>query len=195
MKKQFLFLLLALSLTAIPLWAGIPGNDGEEEQYAQFHAKAIKAKISGSAIPVANPSGGPNAVLANLEGHGNMGRISGQGILIYAPTSFGPDGKAAIDLLEAQASFRLEINGDVLLAVYDPGVVGWMQIIDPSTGYIVWEQSCTGRIVGGTGALAGKTGTFKKSFKGFALYFTAPGVPANVRIQPWSGVLEIHFDE
>jgi hypothetical protein len=109
--------------------------------------------------------------------------------------SFGPDGKAIIDVLEGQTSCRLDINGEVLLGVFDPGVAGWMQITDPSTGSIVSEQNWTGRIVGGTGAFAGKKGTIQASAKTVGVLYIAPGIPANAVLMPWSGALEINLEK
>jgi hypothetical protein len=195
MKKQVLFLLLALCLIAVPLWAQNGNSDREQAQHAYFHAKAIKAEFSGSAIPLANPFTGPFPVLVNFEGDGNRGRVSGQTMFLYAPLSFGPDGKAIIDVLEGQTSCRLDINGEVLLGVFDPGVAGWMQITDPSTGSIVSEQNWTGRIVGGTGAFAGKKGRIKASAKTLGVLFTAPGIPGNAVLMTWSGALEIDLEK
>ena len=195
MKKQILFLLVVLSLIAIPLWAENPGDAISQAVHFSHGPTAIKLKISGSAIPLADPLAGVFPVLANAEGSGNIGRVSAEGMYLYAPLIFGSDGKSDLQLLEGQMSCRLEINGEVLLGVFDPGITGWMQIVDPETGSAVWEQNWTGRIVGGTGRFAGIKGTFKKSVGGFATLFSAPGQPASAVVMPWSGTLEIQLEE
>ncbi len=194
MKKQILLLVAVLSLIAVPLLAVDFGNNtGQSVQYFTS-LNTIKLKISGSAIPLANPLTGPFPILANYEGLGNLGRVSGQGMYLYSPLSFGSDGKATLQVLEGQASFRVEINGEVLLAIFDPGVSGYIQITDMSTGSAVWEQTWTGKIVGGTGRFAEKKGTIAKYAKGLAVLFTQAG-PANAVVQPWSGTLEIHLTD
>lgn len=195
MKKQIICLLVVLSLIAVPLWAGSP--DGGTRQAAHFFpaSKIIKLQISGSAIPLANPLTGPFPIMANMEGSGNIGHMSGQGMFLYDQLIFDNNGKTNLQFLEGQESFRLQINGEVLLGVFDPGETGWLQIIDPATGSAVWEQNWTGRIVGGTGRFAGMQGTFKKSASGFAVLFSGPGQPASAVVQPYSGTMEIRLDE
>jgi len=194
MKKQILFMLVGLSLMAIPLWATDSQNDTEQAAHHSLATKTIKLHISGSAIPLADPLAGPFPILINVEGAGNIGHISSQGICLYAPLVFGPEGKSDLQLLEGQSSYRLEINGEVLLGIIDPGVTGWIQITDLATGFAVWEQTWTGKIVGGTGRFAGIKGAFKKSARGFAVLFTEYG-PAGAVVQPWQGTMEIRLEK
>jgi hypothetical protein len=194
MKERIFFLLIILSLIAVPLLAVDFGNSTGQAAHYCTYLNTIKLKISGSAIPLANPLAEAFPILANYEGLGNLGRISGQGMYLYSPLSFGSDGKAVLHVLEGQTSCRMEINGEVLLGVFDPGDTGWIQFTDMSTGSAVWEQTWTGKIVGGTGQFAGKKGTIKKHAKGLAVLFTPSG-PANAVIQPWSGTLEIHLED
>lgn len=193
MNKHILCLLVILSLFAVPLWAQRPANNEGRDMQVLSQSKVIKLQISGSAIPLANPQVAPFPLLANYEGSGNLGHVSGQGMYLYAPLNFGSNGKAVLAILEGQTSCRMEINGEVLLAVFDPGETGWLQITDPISGSSVWEQTWTGKIVGGTGEFAGAKGTIKKYAKGFAVLFSAPGQPANAVVQPWSGTVEIQF--
>ncbi len=195
MKRQILLLLVVLSVISVPIWAANQG--GGTGQVAQNFpdSKTIKQQVSGSAIPLANPLAGPFPILANTEGSGKSGHISGQAMYQYDQLVFGSDGRSVLRILEGQAAYRFEINGEVLLAVFDSGETGWLQITDPATGAAIWEQNWVGKIVGGTGKFAGMKGTFKKSAKGFAVLFSAPGLPANAVVQPWSGPLEIQLDE
>jgi len=193
MKNQILFLLIALSFMAVLLCAAdLSTGTGQ----ALNDSKVIKLKISGTAIPLANPLVGVFPILAFYEGTGNIGKVSGQGMLLYDQLNFDWNtGLSGMRVLEGQGSCRMEINGEVLFAIYDPGETGWLQITDPSTGAAIWEQAWTGKIAGGTGQFAGKKGTFKKSAKGMAVLFNASGQPANAVVQPWSGTLEIQLTD
>lgn len=195
MNKQILCMAIVLSLIAVPLWAQMPVGASERDPQSLPHAEFIKVQISGSAIPLANPLAGPFPILANFEGSGTSGSVSGQGMYLYAQMAFGSDGKAVLRVLEGQTSCRMKVNGEVLLGVFDPGETGWIQITDPFIGSAVWEQNWSGKIVGGTGEFAGVKGTFKKSAKGLAALFSATGQPANAVVQPWSGTLEIQLDK
>lgn len=195
MKKRILFLLVVLGLFVIPLWA-VNYYMGTEQATGLFPAnRTIKLQISGSAIPLADPLSGPFPVLASGEGSGNIGQVSGQGMYLYDLLIIGSDGRIALQLLEGQMSIHLKTYGEVLLAVFDPGETGWMQIINPDTGEAVWEQIWTGRIVGGTGRFAGIKGSFNKHAKGFAVLFSASGQPASAVVMPWTETLEIQLGE
>ena len=194
MKKQIIFLLVVLSLIAIPLWAENPGSETGKAAHFFPGSRIIKLQISGSAIPLTDPLMGPFPVQANMEGSGNIGRISGQGMYLYNQLIFDVNGHTDLLLLEGQQSFRLEINGEVLFGVFDPGKTGWLQITDPVTGSAVFEQEWTGKIIGGTGRFAGVKGTFAKSASGFAVLFTEYG-PASAVVMPWKGTMEIQLEE
>lgn len=194
MKKQIFFLLVVLSLIAIPLWAASHFRGTKQAAHSFPASKIIKLQISGSAIPLADPLAGPFPVVAYAEGSGNIGQISGQGMYLYAPLFF-EKGQSKLQLLEGQMSFRLKINGEVIFGGFDPGETGWMQIIDSDTGEAVWEQNWTGRIVGGTGRFAGIEGTFTHSASGFAVLFNASGQSASAVVMPWTGTLEIRLEE
>ena len=193
MKKQILFPLVVLCFIAVSLWAADPDGATGQAEHSFQGPKTIKLQISGSAIPLANALAGEFPVLANAEGSGNIGQVSGQGMYRYARLVF-VDGFSVLQLLEGQQSFRLKINGEVLFGVFDPGITGWMQIIDPD-GSAIWEQNWTGRIIGGTGSFAGIQGTFEKSASGIASLFSGPGQPASALVMPWSGTMEIQLEE
>lgn len=195
MKKQILFLSIVICLIAVSLWAETSRSGTGLAAQDNSYSKVMKLQISGSAIPLANPLAGPFPILANYQGSGNAGHVSGQGMYLYSPLSFGSDGKSALSLLEGQTSCRFEVNGEVLLGVFDPGETGWLQITDPATGSAAWEQNWVGKIVGGTGEFAGIQGTIKKSARGSAVLFTASGQPGSAVVQPWSGTLEIHLEK
>ncbi|MEJ2110742.1 MAG: hypothetical protein P8Z37_12700 [Acidobacteriota bacterium] len=193
MKKQILFLLVVLSLIAIPLWAASHFGGMEQAAHLFPASKTIKMRISGSAIPLADPLAEPFPVLASGEGSGTIGPISGQGMYLYDRLIIGSDGRIVLRLLEGQMSIHLKAYGEMLLAVLDPGETGWMQI-NPDTGEAVWEQIWTGRIVGGTGRFAGIEGSFSKHAKGLAI-LSAPGQPSSAVVMPWTETLEIQLEE
>jgi hypothetical protein len=193
MKKQFLFLFVVLSLIAVPLLAEKPDRGMTNAAHFIPASKTIKLEISGSAIPLADPLAGPFPIMAHMEGSGNIGYVSSQGMYLCNRLVIGGDGRGDLEVLEGQNSFRLKINGDVLLGISDSGITGWLQITDPVTGSAVWEQTFTGRIVGGTGRFAGIKGTYKKSIKGFSVLFTEYG-PASAVVQPFKGTLEIKLE-
>ena len=195
MKKQILFLFIVLSLIAIPLLAENPGKGIGQAAHFFPASKTIKLNISGSAMPLGDPLIGPWPLMAEMEGSGNLGHVSGQGMYLYDRLIIEEDGSCVLRVLEGQQSFRFEINGDVLLGIFNPGEAGQLQIIDPETGAAIWEQNLTGRIVGGTGRFAGIKGTVKKSFKGFSVLFSAPGQPAGAVVHPYKGTLEIRLEE
>jgi len=194
MKKQILFLLVVLSLIAMPLWAENPGVATGQAAHFFADSKTIKLQVSGSAIALADPLAGPFPVLTNMEGSGNIGQISGQGMYLYNQLEFDIYGESILEVLEGQTSCRFKINGDVLLVVFDPGKTGWLQITDLATGSAVFEQEWTGKIVGGTGRFEGVKGTFSKSARGFAVLFTEYG-PANAVVMPWTGTMKIQMEQ
>ena len=192
MKKRILFLLIALSLIAVPLYAeDLSTGTGQ----VLNDSKVIKLKISGSGIPLANPAVGAYKILTFYEGTGNIGKVSGQDMAFYDQMFFNENGFAVLRALEGQISLRMETNGEVLLAVYDPSEDGWVQITDPLTYACIWEQTCTGKIVGGTGQFAGQKGTWKIFAKGMGVYFNTSGQPANAVVHTLSGILELHLTD
>ena len=194
MKKHILFLLAALSLIAAPLWADNLNRGMGQASHFFPASKTIKLQISGSAIPLTDPLAGPFPIMANMEGSGNIGYVTGHGMYLFRQLVFDEYGRSVLQALEGQQSFRLKINGEVLLGVFDPGETGWLQITDPEAGLAVWEQNLTGQIVGGTGRFAGIKGTFEKSIRGFAVLFTASGAASAV-VQPYSGTMKIQLEE
>lgn len=170
--RQALIFLVVMGLCAVPVSAQEADSD-----------RIIKLKISGTALFLADPFASPQVpVMPIFAGHGNLGDVTGQGLYLYQQFVPGP----TMDLvcLSAQAGLRFDSSGDTLLLVFTPGLTGKATIAD--VGTMVWQQTWSGTIAGGTGRFSGAKGTFTKIATGFGVLIGS--------VSPYEGTIEIHLD-
>ncbi len=168
--KRALAVLAILALAATVVSAQDPAD-----------SRSLSFRISGAVTMLGNPMTGPYTVLPTYGGKGALGEITGQGLYAYQQT--GPLGQMVCQA--GQSAIRIGATGDVLLLNVTPGLTGTMGP-GPIPGLLVWNQTWTGTVVGGTGRFAGAAGTFTKTLAGFAVL---PGL-----VSPFEGTVDIVLD-
>jgi hypothetical protein len=167
--KRVLIVLAVLGAMAAPAWS----QDANDVAVRTFD-------VSGTAIPLGDPSAGPFPLLVTMQGKGPLGKFSAQALYTYQIDA--KTGQLACG--GGQIGVRFESTGDILLLSVQPGIAGTAVPVSP--GVLKSHQMWTGMVVGGTGRFEGATGSFSSAADGLVVQ---PGF-----VHVIDGTLEIRLD-